>query len=97
LEYISAKHTTYEKLNQPSNDREWNFRKINWKDNVPSKLKYDNIYNDNSMQIFTHLIEYKIQSGSNQKIFINPTTEEIININAQIKKCWIFQPKFQKV
>lgn len=89
-------NTNYHKLNQPQNDKKWKLEKINWKENKSGHPTRNNVFDPNFKQTYSHKIVYETIKRSTQRIFINPTTEEIIEINSQSKRYWILQPKYQK-
>ncbi|MGC9375802.1 MAG: hypothetical protein ACP5DQ_12260 [Bacteroidales bacterium] len=66
-------NTNYQKLNQPKNDNEWGFRKINWKENKPVVLLNKDLKNPKFKWKYSHVIEYKINDNDVQRIFINPS------------------------
>lgn len=88
--------TKKEDLIQPQKDIDWKLDKINWKEPKIVKAKNNNIFNPNIRGVYSHKITYKTKHGDTHRIFINPTKDEIIEINSQQKKYWIFQPKYQK-
>jgi hypothetical protein len=88
--------TKKEELNQPKNDEDWRFEKLNRKESKVVKATENNIFNPNIKPVYSHKIVYKTKHNETQRIFINPTMEEIIEINSQLKKYWILQNDFLK-
>lgn len=66
--------------NKPNNDEDWNFRKINWKENKPVVPINKDFTNIKTKHKFSHVIEYKTKDNKVQRIFINPTQWEIYKI-----------------
>lgn len=67
-------------INKPLNDKDWNFRKINWKENKPVVPINSDIKNIKTKPKFSHVLEYRLDDNNTQRIFINPTQWQSYNI-----------------
>lgn len=80
-------------LRQPKNDQMWIFRKIKVYERKPVEPTLDNIFDPQPKCKYSHVIEYETDNGYNQIIFINPTTEEKIEIKSQQDTWWLLTDK----
>jgi len=70
---VSARgRTNYQELNQPQNEKKWNFRKVNWKESKPVKVTKMYMKGMEWVWKYSHVIEYMTNDNKTQRIFINP-------------------------
>lgn len=73
-------NANYQKLNQPKNDKQWNFREVNWKENKPVEITKMNAEGMDWVWKYSHVIEYITDDSNTQRLFINPSKWEINKI-----------------
>ena len=64
--------TPFNKLNQPTYEKKWNFRKVNWKETKPVKVTKMTSTGAEWVWKYSHVIEYITDNNETQRIFINP-------------------------
>lgn len=90
-------NTDSQKLNKPQNEKKWNFRKVNWKESKPVKIKKISKEGMEWVWKYSHVIEYLTGKNETQRIFINPNRRQrflIKYINSQLLYQKITAPEY---
>jgi hypothetical protein len=92
----AASGLDYAKINMPADNVKLKLKKVKRNENKILDKTIYSVYHVETRPMHKMKIEYVDKNGDVQKIFINPTTDEIIEIKSQRNKFWILQPDVQK-